>query len=48
MVLFADDSTALIKCTDINKYEHDINTTLNDILNWIDENNLVINLQKLT
>lgn len=46
MVLFADDSTAIIKCSDPNIYKNDINTCLNDIINWLNNNNLVINLNK--
>lgn len=46
MVLFADDSTAIIKCTDSNNYKSDINICLNDIINWLNNNNLVINLSK--
>ena len=46
MVLFADDSTALIKCNDISDYEEDINNSLRNIIDWLDRNNLVINLVK--
>lgn len=46
MVLFADGSTALIKCSDIKNYKLDINNTLKDIICWLDNNNLVINLNK--
>lgn len=46
MVLFADDSTAVIKCTNQNNYEQDINTCLQDIIDWLNNNNLVINLSK--
>lgn len=46
MVLFADDSTAVIKCTNKNDYEQDINTALQNIINWLHNNNLVINLNK--
>ncbi|KAG7313180.1 hypothetical protein JYU34_000272 [Plutella xylostella] len=46
MVLFADDSTAIIKCTDINLYENKINYTLEEIMTWLNNNNLIANLNK--
>lgn len=46
MVLFADDSTAIVKCEEKEKYENDINGTLKTIINWLNSNNLIINLQK--
>lgn len=46
MVLFADDSTSLIKCTNKQNYEQDINNTLGSLINWLNHNNLLINLQK--
>lgn len=46
MVLFADDSTAIVKCQNKLNYESDINNTLQSIINWLDRNNLVINIQK--
>lgn len=46
MVLFADDSTALIQCRDKKRYENDINQTLTDIVHWLESNNLLINLAK--
>lgn len=46
MVLFADDSTVIIKCNNPNNYELDINDTLSKIVNWLKDNNLVINLNK--
>lgn len=46
MVLFADDSTLIIKCNDKDSYEANINSTLNKFVNWLDENNLIINLDK--
>lgn len=46
MVLFADDSTAIIECTDPNEYRNEINNSLNTIINWLNNNNLVINLNK--
>lgn len=46
MVLFADDSTVVVKCDDPNTYEAEINLTLNKIITWLNNNNLVINLEK--
>lgn len=46
MVLFADDSTAIIECNNPNNYQNDINNTLNKIINWLNDNNLIINLNK--
>lgn len=46
MVLFADDSTALIKFIDEKTYEQDINNTLTNIIRWLDRNNLMINISK--
>lgn len=46
MVLFADDSTAIIKCDNPNNYQIDINNTLSKIIKWLIDNNLVINLNK--
>lgn len=45
-VLFADDSTTIIKCSDTNTYECEINKTIKDIINWLDNNNLIINISK--
>lgn len=46
MTLFADDCTLTIACNDINTYEHDINNSLISIINWLNDNNLIINLKK--
>lgn len=46
MVLFADDSTVIIKCKNPNTYQMDINNTLSKIINWLNDNNLIINLNK--
>lgn len=35
MVIFADDSAAVIKCSDRNIYQNDINNTLSDIITWL-------------
>lgn len=46
MVLFADDSTAIISKNKDMDYENDINMTLKTIINWLQHNNLHINLDK--
>lgn len=46
MVLFADDSTAVIKCNDPKEYETDITNVLRDIVEWLEINNLKINMKK--
>lgn len=46
MVLFADDSTAIIKCDDPNKYNDVINKIIEEITQWLKNNNLVINVDK--
>ncbi|XP_062526350.1 probable RNA-directed DNA polymerase from transposon X-element isoform X2 [Bombyx mori] len=46
MTLFADDSTITIRCRNDILYEHDINSTLHSIISWLENNNLIINLDK--
>lgn len=46
MILFADDSTVIIKCHDPSNYQNDINNTLQKIVTWLSYNNLRINLDK--
>lgn len=46
MVLFADDSTVIIKRDIPQNYEIDINLTLKNIVTWLEKNNLIINLEK--
>lgn len=46
MYLFADDSTVVIKGNNIKTYEQSINEALENIVNWMQLNNLVINLNK--
>lgn len=46
MVLFADDSTAIIKCKNPSDYQIDINNVLRVIIEWLDINNLKINISK--
>lgn len=48
MTLFADDSTITITCNDIQSYESDINKSIESIIQWLDNNNLKINLSKTT
>lgn len=45
-ILFADDTTIVIKCHDKNNYEQTINTALNDVIEWLGENDLHINTNK--
>jgi hypothetical protein len=45
-ILFADDTTLVIKGTDINNFENEINTALRDIIEWLELNNLQINVDK--
>ena len=45
-VLFADDSTILIDCLNKELYEREINNSLKLIINWLHNNNLIINLNK--
>lgn len=46
MTLFADDSTIIINCKDNDTYEFDINDALNTIISWLENNNLMVNLDK--
>ncbi|KAG7305187.1 hypothetical protein JYU34_009224 [Plutella xylostella] len=45
-ILFADDSTAIIKCNNDENYENNINNTLLQIIKWLKLNNLKANLEK--
>lgn len=45
-ILFADDTTILFKCNDRENFEKDINSTLKDIVKWMDINNLKLNISK--
>ncbi|KAG6440382.1 hypothetical protein O3G_MSEX001260 [Manduca sexta] len=45
-VLFADDSTIVIKYDKNYKYEDEINNTLEQSIEWLEQNNLRINLEK--
>lgn len=46
VTLFADDSTICIPCNNKDLYKDDINNTLINIIQWLDNNNLKINLSK--
>lgn len=45
-ILFADDTTLLIKYADNTSFEYQINKALQDIIDWLDANNLHINITK--
>lgn len=45
-ILFADDTTLLIKSKDKNTLEAETNDVLKNIIDWLDLNNLKINLNK--
>lgn len=46
MTLFADDSTVLFYSKNINNLESDINSSLVCLIEWLESNNLKINLEK--
>lgn len=46
MTLFADDSTVIIKCNESDDNETKINDALKEIINWMNNNNLLVNLEK--
>lgn len=46
VTLFADDSTVTIQCNNKGTYGNDINNSLSTIINWLNNNNLKINLNK--
>ncbi|KAG7308208.1 hypothetical protein JYU34_006878 [Plutella xylostella] len=46
MYLFADDSTAVFTGNDNNTISNDINTNLNNIIDWLKLNNLILNIDK--
>lgn len=45
-ILFADDTTLLIECNNVTTFENDINIALNKIIDWLDKNNLIVNINK--
>jgi hypothetical protein len=46
MILFADDSTVLIKSESLLSYNKDINNTLKNIIDWLQINRLKMNIEK--
>lgn len=46
MVLFADDSTIIVRQNKNSDYECDIKDSLQQSINWLDHNNLKLNLSK--
>lgn len=46
MILFADDSTAIFTDEDRDKFEININNSLERVIHWLNVNNLKINLEK--
>lgn len=45
-ILFADDISVIIPCNQIATYNSEINNTVDDILKWMEMNNLKANLEK--
>ena len=45
-ILFADDTTIIVKCQDKSSFEDNINNTVKQVINWLNHNNLQINLSK--
>lgn len=49
-ILFADDISIIVKSdkkhNTINDHENEINDTINKLINWLDKNNLTVNLNK--
>lgn len=46
MTMFADDSTLVFNSDDLHSLEADINSNIDSVVNWLINNNLVINLDK--
>lgn len=46
MVFFTDDTSMVVRCSDVNKYESGLNKALSDTVQWLSLNNLVRNLDK--
>ncbi|KAL0868298.1 hypothetical protein ABMA27_007827 [Loxostege sticticalis] len=44
--LFADDTTVVIKCDNLNSFNDDINKTIKSIIEWLNLNNLKVNINK--
>lgn len=47
-VLFADDVSVVIPCNDTQTYNAEINNTIYEIIKWMNNNNLNVNLNKTT
>lgn len=45
-ILFADDTSLIIKSNDLRSYNDDINRTLSQTIAWLAQNNLKININK--
>lgn len=45
-ILFADDTTIVIKSKDISNLEGEINETIKKVIDWLNVNNLQVNLSK--
>lgn len=45
-VLFADDTTIIMDCKNVDTYETEIYKTLEDVIQWLDKNKLKINIEK--
>lgn len=45
-ILFADDTSILIECTDPKLYNYQINNALHLTVNWLHTNNLKVNIKK--
>lgn len=45
-ILYADDTTLLIKCHKKDSFEFDVNKALTDVTQWMNENELILNTTK--
>lgn len=45
-ILYADDITVMIPCSDTNELENKLNTVLDNIINYLDCHNLTLNFKK--
>jgi hypothetical protein len=45
-IMFADDTTLLLKCNNNLTYERDLNNVLMNVINWMNINDLQININK--
>lgn len=46
IILFADDLSVVVRCTNLKEYESILNEALGDIIEWLEVNNLVVNIEK--